>query len=585
MKRLFTFTIALAMCISMFPQAESLVVHNETAGELSKKIAILDQLTVYNLKLFGSINKDDLKFIGKLINNNLHGRIDLSDVELTNGYLSTETGDKNCFNSEPASISTLIYPKSIQFHKMYDSYAPLKGLTIDTLFFEAGRKTYDVYYYPGGSSGKIKHLFLNEKIDTLLNTHQTGVTGCYPDTLIVSSSIKYVGEQFIYDKLSHVNSQPRGLCHVNIDSLKNVEFIGQYAFFAAQTIDTLHVSEKLKYLYLASFNFKKNQEGLTHIYIPKSVEEISNYHSTSTTWDHSSYTNPHIKFTGKQYVFHMSNPNPPKLLRASRGDSPNEEEINTIVYVPKGAAGAYKASTSGWRYMNIIEERPIEEIHFEKNSISMETDEEQTLSISIYPSEPDDGSITLKSSNDNVARVKFNEAKTHAIITAVSPGKVKIYAVSDVNPLVKDSIEVTVIQHVTGIKLDRSSVVMTKLGETAKVNAIVSPEDATDKSVKWSSSNESVCLVQNGTLIAVGYGTSFIIATTNDGGYVATCVVTVTPYLYDLNGDGKVSTADIQVIINEMKKPQAEQDSKYDLNGDGKISTADIQVIINEMKN
>ena len=53
---------------------------------------------------------------------------------------------------------------------------------------------------------------------------------------------------------------------------------------------------------------------------------------------------------------------------------------------------------------------------------------------------------------------------------------------------------------------------------------------------------------------------------------------------YDLNGDGKVSTADIQVIINEMKKPQASQNMSYDLNNDGKISTADIQVIINEMK-
>ena len=53
---------------------------------------------------------------------------------------------------------------------------------------------------------------------------------------------------------------------------------------------------------------------------------------------------------------------------------------------------------------------------------------------------------------------------------------------------------------------------------------------------------------------------------------------------YDLNNDGKVSTADIQVIINEMKKPQASQNMDYDLNNDGKISTADIQVIINEMK-
>jgi len=33
-----------------------------------------------------------------------------------------------------------------------------------------------------------------------------------------------------------------------------------------------------------------------------------------------------------------------------------------------------------------------------------------------------------------------------------------------------------------------------------------------------------------------------------------------------------------------MKKAQALQNMAYDLNGDGKISTADIQVIINEMK-
>ena len=52
----------------------------------------------------------------------------------------------------------------------------------------------------------------------------------------------------------------------------------------------------------------------------------------------------------------------------------------------------------------------------------------------------------------------------------------------------------------------------------------------------------------------------------------------------DLNKDGKISAADIQIIINEMKKPQAQQNMKYDLNGDNKVSAADIQIIINEMK-
>ena len=70
-----------------------------------------------------------------------------------------------------------------------------------------------------------------------------------------------------------------------------------------------------------------------------------------------------------------------------------------------------------------------------------------------------------------------------------------------------------------------------------------------------------------------------------DGNYISNKWVVIKKYIsYDLNNDGKVSTADIQVIINEMKKPQASQNMDYDLNGDGKISTADIQVIINEMK-
>ena len=70
----------------------------------------------------------------------------------------------------------------------------------------------------------------------------------------------------------------------------------------------------------------------------------------------------------------------------------------------------------------------------------------------------------------------------------------------------------------------------------------------------------------------------------DSSGNPATDVIISAGNSYDLNNDGKVSTADIQVIINEMKKPQASQNMQYDLNNDGKISTADIQVIINEMK-
>lgn len=59
------------------------------------------------------------------------------------------------------------------------------------------------------------------------------------------------------------------------------------------------------------------------------------------------------------------------------------------------------------------------------------------------------------------------------------------------------------------------------------MEAKVLPEDATNKNVNWKSSNENVCVVSNGKVVAVGYGTSVIIATTVDGGHMATCTIVV----------------------------------------------------------
>jgi len=55
----------------------------------------------------------------------------------------------------------------------------------------------------------------------------------------------------------------------------------------------------------------------------------------------------------------------------------------------------------------------------------------------------------------------------------------------------------------------------------------VSPADASNKEVKWSSTNETVCLVANGKVIATGFGTAVVIATTIDGGFMASCTVVV----------------------------------------------------------
>ena len=81
---------------------------------------------------------------------------------------------------------------------------------------------------------------------------------------------------------------------------------------------------------------------------------------------------------------------------------------------------------------------------------------------------------------------------------------------------------------VTGVTLAPTSATLT-LGETETVTLIptVLPDDATDKSVAWSSSNEAVATVTDGVVTAVAAGTATITVTTTDGAKTATCAVTV----------------------------------------------------------
>jgi len=80
---------------------------------------------------------------------------------------------------------------------------------------------------------------------------------------------------------------------------------------------------------------------------------------------------------------------------------------------------------------------------------------------------------------------------------------------------------------VTGITLNKDKITLT-VGATEILTATVLPNDATDKSVKWTSNNEAVATVENGVVTAKGAGSAIITVTTNDGNYTATCTVTVT---------------------------------------------------------
>ena len=83
----------------------------------------------------------------------------------------------------------------------------------------------------------------------------------------------------------------------------------------------------------------------------------------------------------------------------------------------------------------------------------------------------------------------------------------------------------TVTMPVSGVALDKTSAEL-QVGKTLTLTATVTPDNATDKAVAWTSSNDAVATVDaNGVVTAKAEGTATIIATA--GGKTATCTVTV----------------------------------------------------------
>ena len=203
-------------------------------------------------------------------------------------------------------------------------------------------------------------------------------------------------------------------------------------------------------------------------------------------------------------------------------------------------------------------EQPVAQLLLAEHNISLNVGESRILNATVLPTNADNKSLVWSSSNSEVVTVDENGE-----IEALRAGNAYIKVVSVDNPSALDSCMVSVVQPTTGITLSHVNYTFNAIGESVQLTATVSPENATNKNVKWASSNESICIVNNGLVIGVGEGTAVIIATTEDGGHMATCVITVEnkEYLLTYVLDGKVyyteSLAEGEVIT-PLEEPTKE---------------------------
>lgn len=135
-----------------------------------------------------------------------------------------------------------------------------------------------------------------------------------------------------------------------------------------------------------------------------------------------------------------------------------------------------------------------------------------TINYTLVPADTTEDNVTLSVDDDSVARLDGNR------IIAVNNGETKITATCGI---VKTSAKVTVTTKVEQIALSKTEGVLT-VGNSVTVTATVTPDNATNTTINWTSSDEKVATVDsNGKVTAVAAGNATITATSESDGDVS----------------------------------------------------------------
>lgn len=145
------------------------------------------------------------------------------------------------------------------------------------------------------------------------------------------------------------------------------------------------------------------------------------------------------------------------------------------------------------------------------------------LTATVHPSiDGVDTSVTWASLDPSVLTVDQN-----GLVTFVGPGETYVSATSNADTTKVAYCKFLITQQVEQIKMDFDKVTLS-VGDEYRLTAVIKPDNATNKKVKWSSSNPNVVTVDdNGMIKAVSSGSATIIVQTDDGGYIDMTNVTV----------------------------------------------------------
>ncbi len=341
----------------------------------------------------------------------------------------------------------------------------------------------------------------------------------------------------------------------NVEQFNNSSWVitkqNKVTFIINRVTPPLFINGFKKDWYSPSYSDGKELSGCT-IYVPKegySMYRDSKYNSNGSGGNPYSFaTIKTIPIHVKEILLNTTSEtiNVGSSLNLIASIQPNNADIQSISWESSNnaiasvnASGLVKAISKGKAIIKAISNdtpnifacceitvhQPVQAISLEPKALSLNVGESfDNLTVTITPVTADNKNLIWQSSNPSIATVDNNGK-----INALQDGELKITVSSEENPDIKDDCLLTVVQPVTGISINKSSIELHQ-GESEQLLAIITPQNATEKHVNWISSDISTAMIStNGTVYAIKPGQATIMATTVDGGFVALCKVTVKP--------------------------------------------------------
>lgn len=248
---------------------------------------------------------------------------------------------------------------------------------------------------------------------------------------------------------------------------------------------------------------------------------------------------------------------------------------NTSV-VSVDQTGHYKALKSGFAYIYATSEDnehierfceinvnvPPVEVNIQESSLNLKRGQSYQLNYTAYSPTGVDVAFKWESVDPKIASVNQK-----GVITALREGVISITLNSSYYNG-GDMVLVTVTNPVSALKMNKTSANMTK-GSYLQLSASVSPSDASNKGLTWTSSNKNILTVSSsGKVYAKGFGTATITAQAKDGSKTKATSRIFSGYgiSYVLNG-GSNHKSNVGVYYNQAVKLYNPSRSGYSFKG------------------